>query len=264
MPVHFNSYIADKEEALKNKLLSDIATKYSQDPEDVFVSEEKKMIHMTSYFKDINTKEKIGKIVLTLKINTENIEILDIDVTLLSKHSTKVHFEEKMEESSEANEYYMVYDLEQEKHFDIETVNRYTVAEDIEDKDKDVYLSAFPFQLDVFENEDEMNKALGMGKEIDIPSIGKKVITMDPRMMSDGRVMTGANEPCSFIIGEVKDFKDVEVDIAGNIIKFKIIDLETAIGIIPVAVHEENFNLSKLKKKALIGMVADIKADFKK
>ena len=29
-----------------------------------------------------------------------------------------------------------------------------------------------------------------------------------------------------------------------------------------VAVHGENFDLSKLKKGALIGMLADIKADF--
>ena len=107
-----------------------------------------------------------------------------------------------------------------------------------------------------------MNKALGMGEEVDIPGMGKKVIGMDPKMMSDGRVMTGLNEPCSFIIGQVKDYKDVEVDIANNIIKFKIIDLETGIGNMPVAVHGENFDLSKLKKDVLLGMVADVKADL--
>ena len=40
----------------------------------------------------------------------------------------------------------------------------------------------------------------------------------------------------------------VEVDIANNNIKFKMIDLDTAIGNMPVAVHGENFDLSKLKK----------------
>ena len=50
--------------------------------------------------------------------------------------------------------------------------------------------------------------------------------------------------------------------IADNNIKFKIIELDTAIGNMPVAVHEENFDLSKLKKGALVGMVADIKADL--
>ena len=201
--------------------------------------------------------------VITLIVRPDNIELVDTDIVLLSDHKTKLHFEEKLEQSSEANEYYIVYDLDQEKHFDIETVNRYSEPDEIEGKDKEVYLSAFPFQLDLFENEDEMNKALGMGKEIDIPSIGKKVITMDPRMMSDGRVMTGSDEPCSFIIGQVNDFKDVEVNIADINIKFKIIYLDTAIGIMPVAVNGENFDLSKLKKDVYLGMVADIKADFK-
>lgn len=262
MPVHFNSFIADKEEDLRKKLFSDIVTKYTEKADNVFVSDDKTKIHMTTFFKDIRAKKKIGKVVITLMVRPDNIELVDTDVVLLSDHKTKLYFEEKLEESSEANEYYMVYDSEQEKHFDIETVDRYTISEDIENKEKDVYLSAFPFQLDVFENEDEMNKNLGLGKEVDIPAVGKKVITMDPRMMSDGRVITGVNEPCSFIIGEVIDFKDVEVNIADNNIKFTIIDLDTAIGNMPVAVHKENFDLSKLKKRALIGMVADIKADL--
>ena len=262
MPVHFNSFIADREEQLKTKLFSDIITKYTEEADNVFVNDEKTKIHMTSYFKDIHTKKEIGKVVITLILRPDNIELVDTDIVLLSDHKTNLHFEEKLEESSEANEYYMVYDLDQEKHFDIETVNRYTIPEDIENKDIDAYLSAFPFQLDVFENEDEMNKTLGLGNEVDIPAGGKKVITMDPRMMSDGRVMTGAKEPCSFIIGEVLGFKNVEVNIADNNIKFKIIELDTAIGNMPVAVHEENFDLSKLKKGALVGMVADIKADL--
>lgn len=90
-------------------------------------------------------RKKIGKVVITLIVRPDNIELVDTDVVLLSDHKTKLHFEEKLEESSEANEYYMVYDLEQEKHFDIEIVDRYTISEDIENKEKDVYLSAFPF-----------------------------------------------------------------------------------------------------------------------
>ena len=261
MPVHFNSFITDKKD-LKTKLFADIITKYTNEADNLFVSEDKNKIHMTSYFKDVHTKDIIGKVVITLIVRPKNIELVDTDIVLLTDHKTKLHFEKKLDQSSEANEYYIVYDLEQEKHFDIETVNRYFISEEIENKDKDAYLSAFPFQLNVFENEDEMNKVLGMGKEVDIPALGKKVITMDPRMMSDGRIITGLNEPCSFIIGQVNDFKDVEVDIAGNIIKFKIINLDTAIGNMPVAVHGENFDLSKLKKSVLIGMVADIKADL--
>ena len=74
--------------------------------------------------------------------------------------------------------------------------------------------------------------------------------------------MTGDDEPCSFIIGKVINFKDVKVNIADNYVEFKIIYLDTGVGNMPVAVNSENFDLSKLKKGVLIGMIADIKADL--
>lgn len=262
MPVHFNSFIANKNEQLKTKIFSDMIKKYTEKADNVFISDDKSKIHMTSYLKDIHTHKKIGKVVITLIVRKDSIEIVDTDITLLSNNKTKLHFEEKLEQSSEANEYYVVYDLEQERHFDVETVNRYIINEEIEQSDREVYLSAFPFQLDIFENEEDMNKTLGLGKKINIPGIGKRLIGMDTRMMSDGRIMVGSTEPCSFIIGEVKSFENVEVDIAGNVIDFKIINLETGIGIMPVAVDERNFNLSKLRENVLIAMAADIKVDF--
>ena len=160
MPVHFNSFIADREEQLKTKLFSDIVTKYTEEADNVFVNDDKTKIHMTSYFKDINTKKNIGKVVITLIVRKDNIELVDSDIVLLSDKKIKLHFEEKLEQSSEANEYYMVYDLESERHFDIETVNRYCIKEKLEDSDRDAYLSAFPFQLDLYENEEEMNKSV--------------------------------------------------------------------------------------------------------
>ena len=245
MPVHFNSFIADKEEDLKEKLFSDIVTKYTAKADNVFVSDDKTKIHMTTFFRDTHTKKEIGKVVITLIVRATFNEIVDVDIVLLSDHKTKLCFETKLKESSEANEYYEVYELNQEKHFNIETVNRYTIAEDIENQIIDVYLSAFPFQLNVFENEEEMNSALGFGNKIDIPALGQKAITLDPKMMADGRVMLGSKEPCSFIIGEVKDFQNVKVLIANHKLKFTIINLDTGIGNMPVAVNEKNFDLSQ-------------------
>ena len=264
MPVHFNSFIAEEKEQLKTKLYSDIVTKYTEKADDIFTTEDKTKIIMTSYFEDINTKNNIGKVVITLLVRTDCIEIVDTDIVLLTDSKIKLHFEEKLKESSEANEYYVVYDLAQERHFIIETVNRYTINDELEGRDQEVYLSAFPFKLDIFENEKEMNKSLGLGKEINIPGIGKSPISFSSRMLADGRIMGGIKEPCSFIIGQVKDFLAVEVDIAGNILKFKIIYLETGVGIMPVVVSDENFDLHKLKQDALIVMFADIKADFKR
>ena len=86
---------------------------------------------------------------------------------------------------------------------------------------------------------------------------------MAPDMMAVGSAMTGKDEPCSFIIGKIINYRDVEVNIADIIIKFKVINLQTAIGEIPVAAHEENFDLRKIEKGKLIGMFTNVKADFK-
>mgnify|MGYP004563956985 CR=1 FL=1 len=61
MPVHFNSFIADKEEDLRKKLFSDIVTKYTEKADNVFVSDDKTKIHMTTFFKDIHAKKKNRK-----------------------------------------------------------------------------------------------------------------------------------------------------------------------------------------------------------
>ena len=61
MPVHFNSFIADREEELKKNLFANIVSKYTQDAEDIFVSDDKKCIHMTNFFKDVHTGEKIAE-----------------------------------------------------------------------------------------------------------------------------------------------------------------------------------------------------------
>lgn len=266
MPVHFNSFIPDKEEELKTHLFANMIQKYTENADDIFVSDDKKNIHMGSYFKDTKTGKNIGKVVITLILNDEEkqLQIVDTDITLLTDNKVKLHFETKLKESSEANEYYEVYPTEDERHFNIETVNRYSLKQDeIEGTDQEVYISLFPFQLEVFNDEEEMNKHFGFGKEIDIPGIGKKVVRLDPKMMAVGSVMSGSEEPSSFIVGKVNDYRDLEVDIAGVKISFTIINIETAIGNIPVAVNKENFDLRNIGKDKIVCMVADVKADFK-
>ena len=80
--------------------------------------------------------------------------------------------------------------------------------------------------------------------------------------MADGTTLSNNDNPCSLLIGSAKNIRNVELNIADNNVKFKIIDLETGVGTIPVAVNEENFDLKKLKKNAVIVMFAYIKADL--
>ena len=58
MPVHFNSFVADEKEQLNTKIFSDMIKKYTETADNVFVSDDKTKIHMTSYFKDIHTHKK--------------------------------------------------------------------------------------------------------------------------------------------------------------------------------------------------------------
>lgn len=266
MPVHFNSFIADKEEDLKTKLFSSIVTKYTQDTEDICASNDKKKIHMTNYIREENTKEILGKVVITLVVNYEEhqLQIVDVDITLKNDNITTLEFEKKLKPSSEANEYYDVI-AEEGAHFQIETVSRYSLEkEDIVNTKQRVSLSAFPFQLDIYENEDELNKALGFEKPIEVGNTGMMVRGYSSKMMAVGGVFTGKyEEPCSFIIGEVEYYRDVTINIADEKIDFTIIYINTATGMMPVATNRENFKLEKLQKGNLLATLADVKADFK-
>ena len=262
MPVHFESFISDKNEELKNKLLADILEKYTEQIDSIVASEDKTKLHSNTYFKDTRTKRNIGKVVLSFLIESNQMQIVDIDIVLLTKNKTALHFENKLEQSSLSNKYYLVCDTNQERHFDIETVNRQAIVGDIENTVQETYLSAFPFQVNIYENEKELNQAFGMKKKVNIPGMGATELKMDTRMMGEGQVMVKAQEPCSFVIGQVQSIKDVKADIAGNLIPFKIVQLDTGIGTMPVAITEENFHLDKLKKGAFMVMVTDIKADF--
>ena len=126
MPVHFNSFIADKEQELKENLYTNILSKYTQDAEDIFVSDDKKSIHMTNYIRETNTNKIYGKVVITLKVRDNAIEIVDTDITIKNNNPSILYFEEKLEQSSEANEYYNVISKD-DSHFQIETVNRFRI-----------------------------------------------------------------------------------------------------------------------------------------
>ncbi len=265
MPVHFNSFIPDKEEKFKTDLFANMITKYTETADDIFVSDDKKQIHMTSYFKNSKTGENEGKVVITLIVREDAINVVDTDITLLSKNKVKLNFETKLEESSESNEYYEVFDLENERHFEIETVNRYSLKQDnIEGTVQEVYLSCFPFQMDLFDSQEELDKRFGLSKEIDVPGLGKQRFSMGSDFIAVGGAMfQSIKEPCSFIIGKIIDYRDVEVIMADIKVNFTIIDLETGVGVIPVAVHERNFDIRKIAKEKLIGMLTDVKADFR-
>lgn len=264
MPVHLDSIVNESDD-IQYKLLDGILSNDLEKPDSVYFSEDKRKVAATKYFLD-DKKNKIGKTVVTFMTNSDQTspELLDIDLTLLSEKTIKLLFEKKLEASSEANEYYDV--ICDEKHFQIETVNRCSLHKDsIEGTEEEVYLSAFPFQLDVFDSVDGFNKKVGLDKPIKTGGFELEIQGFAEDFVGVGGVfLNNLDVICSVMIGIVESFEDKNINIGGNDFEVVLIQLKTGIGIIPVIASRKVFDLSSLDKGKTIVMIADIKADFVK
>ena len=69
------------------------------------------------------------------------------------------------------------------------------------------------------------------------------------------------DESYSFIIGKVVSYRDVEIAFGETVLPFVLAQVETGLGIIPVSMGREVFDLSELEIGCIIAMNADIKAD---
>ena len=262
MPLHLNS-IAYKD--IENELVANILSKDSGTVEDFFATEDKKKINGIKNIIDKNSNEIIGKTVFTMKVNEEmgQIELLDADIVLNNNTTTQLYFVKKYEQSSDSNEYYQVSLEDDSAHFDIETVGRYRINGEIENTIQSVHLSVFPFQLDIYKNIEELNKTLGFSKPIKTTINDFVVHGFSEEFMGVGSALSQNTEPCSFVIGKIESYKEVNAIIGEIEVPFTIINLKTAVGIIPVAASKHNFDLSHISKGMILGMFADIKAEFK-
>ncbi len=265
MPVHFDSFISKNKEDFSNKLFSAVLTKCTQNAEEIFADNEKAHIHMTNYLKDVNTNEILSKLVFTIKVNEEdnNLEIIDVDITLINNEAANITFLEKLESESDGNEYYNVLD-EHDSRFQIETVNRYfNTNETLIDKECKVYLSAFPFYLKIYDNMEDLNKEFGFENPVEIADTGFKVHGYSEEFISPGGLIIGnPEEICSMMIGKILSVKDTILNIADYQVPMTIITIKTSCGIVPVATSRERFDLSTISVGKYLCIVADVKADF--
>jgi hypothetical protein len=214
---------------------------------------------------DITNTNKIGEYVYTIGVEADGAVLLDLDITLKSTETVKLLFEEKLNGSSEANEYYNV--IGEDAHFQIETVNRYLIEEDnLEEKEYELSLSAFPFKFNLFDSIDDVNKIFGLGKEIEIPGIGKQKVGIAEDFMTRSDMFKSdpdSEEYFSVVVGKVADYCFVEMPIGKNVARCAIVDVETRVGKLKTIVGEDCFDLTNLKKDKVVYMKADVKADFK-
>lgn len=271
MPVHFNSILNEQNkgsEELQNSILNGILQNDLQNPDDVFVNKDKNKFTITKYIMDINKNEKVGKSVITMMTNEEQKvhEVIDIDLTLLSDKPVKLNFENKLDKSSDSNEYYDVIIDNNDVHCQIETVNRLVKEEkSIIGTAQDVYISIFPFQLNVFNTIEDFNKEYVFSKPIKVGKTNFEVHGYSEEFAGPGGMLRGnTDEICSFIIGKVVSYKDITGIIGGIKVPFTIIKLKTAFGIVPVAASRDTFDLSNLSENKIIVMFADVKVDFLK
>lgn len=258
MPLRMNSIINN--ESKKESVFAGIVTKDIQNPDSLIATSDKKKLHITKNIIDKMTGEIIGKSVITVMATDKALEIKDVDIVIKNENSTMLKFLEKLDESSDSNEYYHV-ENENENHFEVETVNRSAIENEIEGQKHEVYVSAFPFELNVYDNIDDFNKVAGFGEPVQVANTEFKVSGYSERFVATGSAF-GRQEACSFIIGTVKTFREVNAIIGEEEADFIIVQLDTAIGTIPVAVSREVFDLEKLYAGKIIVMFADIKIDF--
>lgn len=255
MPVHFNSIIKKESE---NKVLSSILENNLDNPDDVFVPSSKDRFLIINNIVDEKTNNTVGRITITFITRNNAHELVDIDITLNSTEKIKLNFEEKYDKSSESNEYYQV-SSEDDVHFDIETVGRFRIDGDLEGTTKEVSLSAFPFKANIYDSIDDANEDLGF-KPVNVPGIENPVMGLSETFMGCG--FGENNEIFSIIVGKIKSFNDVETFFGKEKVSFTIINIETAVGILPVAINLENFDMNNIKEDQVMIIYTDVKAEF--
>ncbi len=263
MPLHMNSF---NPEGDSRDLLNFIIQNGMDAPEFTTVSDDRMTVHLTKLMTDRLTGQRIGKFVTTLykDLQKDSYGLVDIDLTFDGGKPVALRFLHKQPQSSEANEY---YDVEVEgggQHLLVETVNRQFARKDeIEGSVLEVCASAFPFRLSVFDDIETFNSAFGFGRQEGGNRIGGLSETFaSPASLMSTEHEEGAGDVYSWLNGVVKSIREVSVDFGRRNIDFTIAYTETALGVIPVAMHREIFDLSELAPEKILVMYAYVKADF--
>ena len=213
---------------------------------------------------DCKDNEKIGEFIYTLKLDEEGYTLLDLDITVKNISDVTLRFDELLEGSSDANEYYNVeYN---DSIFQVETVNRHMLSDkDLTLKKHTVNLCAFPFKLNFYKTIQEVSEQFGLNKELEIPQVGKKIVTIaDDFMASSDLFMSDPDsmETFSAVVGKVVKLKYVDIDFFGEKETCIILDIKTHVGNLATIIGKDIFDISEMKVGNYVFMCADIKADF--
>lgn len=264
MPLHFDSITKDSQDS---RLLAWILTTALDNSSDVLVSADKRYLHGRSEIVDEISGSVIGGYIFTLEVNDEekSIFVKDVDIVFDSENQATLEFLELRPGSSDANEYYDVQVADNAQRLQIETVNRHSIEGDLVGTTRSVHITAFPFRVDLFDNLQGLNKMLGLDKEITIKGTDYKLGGISPHFTAPGGILAAEgeeDETYSIIVGTVKSLRDVQISLGEITIPFLLVQLDTAMGVIPVAMSREVFEIDGIAPGNVVYMSADIKADL--
>lgn len=264
MPLHLNSITNDSQ---NSELLAWILQEGMNKCDSIFITGDQKYFHIRCNIEDRLSGDAIGKMVYTLLHGDKAIEVLDLDIVFNNNVPSTILFNELRDGSSDSNEYYEAEVVNGGQHFELETVNRHVIAEKLIDTEREVFVSAFPFALNIYADMDAFNKWAGFKKNVTVGGTDLKVGGFSDKFIMPGG-MTNPNkrsdESYSFVVGKVVSFRDVEVAFGKTVLPFVLARVDTALGIIPVPMGREVFDLEGLEEGCIVAMKADIKADVAK
>ena len=262
MPVHLSSFVPEnKSDAVFTDLVS-----MTNSSSVVCASEDKKYLHLQKDLMDAIKGEPFGRVVFTVKINdaTKSLNIIDVDIVLENDRTTELELITKLLQSSDANEYYDA-DVVDGGRIQVETVNRYAFKGELEGATHSFRLSAFPFSVDIFDSMDEINKRFSFGSSVKVEEEEMKVSGFADTFVCPGSMFHPEDlngETFTYFFGKVNAIRNVECRDFSEPLSFYIVDVVSGMGIIPVAMSPECFDLSKLAIGKTLEIRADIKADL--
>lgn len=244
-----------------------IVNKELSDADDIILSKDKKYISMNKTIIDTKTGNKIGAFVFSVFQNDEMqaLEIVDIDIILDNNKYTEIKFTERKDNPSDYTESYIVETEDGENHFEVEAVNWASIGSDLTGGKYKAYLSAFPEVFNIYDDIRAFNSSIGFNGPVQIKGTDIKVSGLGESFMSTGDIFSSKKdtEAISFIIGRIKDFRDVSVQLNDDTLDFVIVDVETGVGNMPVAVGRDVFDLSNIGIGKIVEMYTTVKADLR-
>lgn len=225
-------------------------------PTSVFSSIDR-FFHLRTELNDRNSGETIGHFVLSVIYNEKagRHDVVDSDITFLSDTPVRLYFEKQIGEDNYGTPCYEAVTLDDdidEQYLHVETVNRFTGYPNLNTHEADLNIALFPKEVKMFDSIEQLNDQLD-------PAFNG--IQERPEDGYTDRFIAESQEG-SFLVGTVKDMKNVSVSVGKLDLDFLLVQMETALGTVPAAMSPEVFGLDGIAPGKVLAMKAFVSGDL--